>query len=194
MDAEPVARLGGVVHMKLCDKIVGRLAGAVGMVGTVGIFLIMLLIVLDVFLRFTFNSPIMGSYELVERGMFCAIFASFAYAQTEKAHIRIELLVGKFPEKLHMLFDFFFGILSTGTAALIAYAAVLQAQTAFSSSYTTSVLIISLYPFYWVEFVCMLVFAIALLYDSVKNMIAIFNKQVAENVKAGWNISNENLS
>jgi TRAP-type C4-dicarboxylate transport system permease small subunit len=180
--------------MNLCDKVISRLAGGAGIVSCVGIFFIMIFIVLDVFLRFTFNSPIMGSYELVERGMFCAIFASFAYAQTEKAHIRIDLLLGKFPEKLHMFFDFFLGILSTGTAAIIAYAAVLQAQTAFSSSYTTSVLKISLYPFYWLEFACMSAFAITLLNDSVKNLIAIFNKQVAADVKASWNISNENLS
>ncbi|MDR3299908.1 MAG: TRAP transporter small permease [Candidatus Accumulibacter sp.] len=178
--------------MKSCDKIIGQLAGAAGMAASVGIFFLMIFIVLDVFLRFTFNSPIMGSYELVERGMFCAIFASFAYAQTEKAHIRIDFLVGKLPEKPHLFFDFFFGILSTGTAAVIAYAAVLQAQTAFASHYTTSVLRLSLYPFYWVEFVCMLVFAITLLYDSVKNAIAIFNPRVAREVKAGWSVSSEN--
>jgi TRAP-type C4-dicarboxylate transport system permease small subunit len=176
--------------MKFCDKIIGRLASVLGAVSIAGIFFLMILIVLDVFLRFVFNSPIQGSYELVERGMFCAIFASFAYAQTEKAHIRIDLLVGKFPEKLHLLFDFFFGILSTGAVAVIAYAAVLQAQTAFSSKYTTSVLEISLYPFYWVEFACMFMFAVTLLYDTVKNLIALFNKQVAEDVKAGWSISN----
>ncbi|GHU06852.1 hypothetical protein FACS1894158_14340 [Betaproteobacteria bacterium] len=180
--------------MKSCDKIIGRLGSALGVVSVAGIFFIMILIVLDVFLRFVFNSPIQGSYEIVERGMFCAVFASFAYAQTEKAHIRIDLLLGKFPEKLHLLFDFFFGVLSSGAAAVIAYAAVLQAQTAFSSNYTTSVLKISLYPFYWLEFVCMFLFAVTLLYDSLKNLIAIFNQQVAENVKAGWSITNENLS
>jgi TRAP-type C4-dicarboxylate transport system permease small subunit len=180
--------------MKLCDKIIGRLASALGWISAAGIFAIMILIVLDVFLRFVFNNPISGSYELVERGMFCAIFASFAYAQTEKAHIRIDLLVGKFPEKLHMLFDFIFGVLSTAAVTAIAYAAVLQAQTALSSSYTTSVLKLSLYPFYWLEFACMLLFAITLLYDSLKNLVAMFSTQVAEDVRAAWSISNENLS
>jgi TRAP-type C4-dicarboxylate transport system permease small subunit len=163
--------------MKLCDEIIGRLAGAVSVVSFVGVFFIMILIVSDVLLRFAFNSPILGSYEIVERSMFCAIFASFAYAQTEKAHIRIDFLVGKFPERLHMFFDFLFGFLSASVVAAIAYAAVLQAQTALSSNYTTSVLLLPLYPFYWVEFVCMLVFAITLLYDALKNLIAIFNRR-----------------
>jgi TRAP-type C4-dicarboxylate transport system permease small subunit len=99
-----------------------------------------------------------------------------------------------FPEKLHMFADFILLASSTGIAAVIAYGAVLQAQTSMSSNYITSVLNIPLYPFYWLEFVCMLVFAVTLLYDGVKNLIAMFDKRVAEEVKAGWSISNESLS
>jgi TRAP-type C4-dicarboxylate transport system permease small subunit len=176
------------------DKIIGRLSSVMGAVSIAGVFIIMMIIVVDVFLRFLLNSPIQGSYEIVERCMFCTIFATFAYAQTEKAHIRIDLVVGMFPEKLHMFADFIFLALSAGIVSAIAYAAILQAQTSMSSNYITSVLSIPLYPFYWLEFVCMLVFAVTLLYDALKNLIAIFDRQVAVNVKAGWSVSNVDLS
>ena len=93
----------------------------------------------------------------------------------EKAHIRIDLVVGMFPEKLHMFADFILLASSTGIAAIIAYAAVLQARTSMSSNYITSVLGIPLYPFYWLEFICMLVFAITLLHDALKNLLALFD-------------------
>jgi TRAP-type C4-dicarboxylate transport system permease small subunit len=179
--------------MKSCDKIIGRLSGAMGAVSIAGVFIIMMVIVVDVFLRFLFNNPIQGSYEIVERCMFCTIFATFAYAQTEKAHIRIDLVVGMFPEKLHMFADFIFLALSASIAAAISYAAVLQAGTSMSSNYITSVLSIPLYPFYWLEFVCMLVFAVTLLYDAVKSLVAMFDERVAESVKAGWSTTNLDL-
>ena len=180
--------------MKFCDKIIGELSSFMGVVSIAGVFIIMMIIVVDVALRFLLNSPIQGSYEIVERCMFCTIFATFAYAQTEKAHIRIDLVVGMFPEKLHMFADFILLASSTGIAAIIAYGAVLQARTSMSSNYITSVLNIPLYPFYWLEFVCMLVFAVTLLYDSVKNPIAMFDDRVAKEVKARWSLSNENPS
>lgn len=172
----------------------GRVMDVFGWISLAGAFFIMMLIVVDVFLRFSLNAPILGSYEIVERAMFCVIFASFAYAQTEKAHIRIDLLVGLFPEKLHLFVDFILLLLSAFMAAAIAYAAYLQSHTALSSGYTTSVLKIALYPFYWVECACMVAFAVTLLYDAAKNLIALFDKQTAEDVKAGWSTSDVNLS
>lgn len=172
--------------MKKIEAAIERITGVISLISYIGFFFIMVFTVLDVLLRHMLSSPILGSYEIVERSVFCAVFASFAYAQTQKAHINITMLVDFFPVKLKMLSIFVTELLSAITALLIAYAAVRQANTAFASNYTTAVLYIRLYPFYWIEFICMFVFAITLFYNSAKHLVAIFNKNIMQNIVEGY--------
>jgi TRAP-type C4-dicarboxylate transport system permease small subunit len=166
------------------EELLGKLTTALSLVSYVGFFGIMALIVVDVFLRYAFSRPILGSYEIVERAVFCAIFGSFAYAQTQKSHINISMLVDLFPVKLKMFCLFATGLLSFTAAMLIAYAATILAGRALASNYTTAVLKISLYPFYWIEFLCMAVFGIVLLFDAIKYLLAIFNEDILKSVNS----------
>lgn len=169
--------------MKKIEQFIGKITGAVSVISYVGFFFIMVFTVLDVILRHALSSPILGSYEIVERAMFCAVFASFAYAQTQKAHINITMLIDLFPDKVTMFFRFVTELLAAVPAILIAYAATRQANTAFASNYTTAVLHIPLYPFYWVEFLCMSVFAVTLLFSAMKFLLAIFNEDILQEIK-----------
>jgi len=60
------------------------------------------------------------------------------------------------------------------------YAAQMQARVAFSSHYTSSVLLMPLWPFYWIEVLGMFVLGIAFLFYVAENAVAIFNKEQAE--------------
>ena len=171
--------------MKNIEAFIGRITGVISVISYIGFFFIMIFTVLDVLLRYALSSPILGSYEIVERSVFCAVFASFAYAQTQRAHINITMLVDFFPARLKMFSYFVTELMSAVTALLIAYAAMRQANTAFASDYTTAVLYIKLYPFYWIEFLCMLVFAATLLYSSLKSLVAIFNKNIMQEILEG---------
>jgi len=168
--------------MRKIEEVIGKLTGAISIISYIGFFFIMLFTVADVVLRFALSSPILGSYEIVERAMFCSVFASFAYAQSQKAHINITMLIDLFPVKLKLFCLSLTGMLSTCAAVFIAYAATKQANTAWAASYATSVLSIPLYPFYWTEFLCMLAFAATLLYDAIKYFFAIFNEDIARRV------------
>ena len=163
-----------------------RLAAVVSLVSYGGFFVIMLLIVLDVFLRYAFNSPILGSYEIIERIIFCAVFASFAYAQTQKAHIHITMVLSMLHRKLRFLCTTFTGLLSAALALFVAYAAIRQGRVAQASHYTTSVLLIALYPFYWVEAAAMGVFFLTLLFDALKNFVAVFDDDTAREIQSTW--------
>jgi len=160
--------------------------GVVSLVSYVGFTLIMLITVVDVFARFMFNDPIMGSYEIIERTVFCAVFASFAYAQRQKAHIHITMLTMMFPRKLQFLCYALTGLLSSAIAIFMAYAAFVQGRTALNSNYVTGVLSIPLYPFYWVEGVTLGAFAVTLLFDAIKSFIALVDDDTAKEVQAMW--------
>lgn len=66
-----------------------------------GIILIalMLLTVSDVFLRFFFKKPIIGIHEITASMMICIGFLGLAWAALTDRHIKVDLLVSKFPPR-----------------------------------------------------------------------------------------------
>lgn len=172
--------------MKRLEKIVKRISGGLSIVSIIGFLFIMLITVCDILIRYISNGSILGVYEIVERVMICAVFASFAYAQTEHAHVQISLVVAKYPAKMQSVMLTLNYLLSAAASILVAYAAIRQAGVAFNSQYTTGILHIPLYPFYWVEVVSVAVLCIAFLFDMVRSICALFNPEIAEEIKAEW--------
>lgn len=74
------------------------------------IFLLMVLGVAQIVGRTIFNAPINGYIDLVELSMACMAFLGAAYCQRLGAHIRMELLVGRFHGRTLWFFEIF-GIL-----------------------------------------------------------------------------------
>ncbi len=167
-------------------KIVDKATFLVSLISYGGVVAIMLLNVFDVFMTKLLNKPISGAYEITECLLLCTVIASFAYAQSKKSHINMTILINIFPKILRFLVFGIMGLLSTGTAAVVGYAAVLQAQSAIDKGAITSVLSIPMYPFYYVEAAAMFVFALVLLYDTILAFMAIFNKKYAEIVTSSW--------
>ena len=167
-------------------KIVDRVTFLMSLISYGGVVAIMLLNVTDVLMTKLLIMPISGAYEITECLLLCTVMASFAYAQSKKAHINMTILVRVFPKALRFLVFGLMGLLSTGTASVVGYAAIMQALSAISKGTMTSVLGIPMYPFYYVEAAAMFVFAVALLYDTVLAYMAIFNKKYEEIVTASW--------
>jgi TRAP-type C4-dicarboxylate transport system permease small subunit len=172
--------------MNKLGKIVDKATFIVSLISYGGVVAIMLLNVIDVLMTKLLTKPISGAYEITECLLLCTVMASFAYAQSKKAHINMTILVRVFPKTLRFLVFGLMGLLSTGTATAVGYAAILQALSAIDKGTMTSVLGIPMYPFYYIEAAVMLVFALALLYDTVLAFMAIFSKKYQEIVTASW--------
>ena len=54
----------------------------------------------DVVGRYFFNRPILGTWELVGMMLVFAGTWGFAYAQVMKAHIRVDIVLNKFPPRI----------------------------------------------------------------------------------------------
>ncbi len=171
--------------MKIGD-IVKKITFLMSLVSYGGVVAIMLLNVLDVFMSKTLNRSITGAYEITEVLLLCTIMASFAYGQTKKAHINITLFIKHLPGAIRLIIFGIMGFLSAGTAAVVGYAAILQAQSAITKGSATGVLMIPMYPFYYVEAAAMFIFAIALLYDTLLSFAAIFIKKYEKAVTSSW--------
>jgi TRAP-type C4-dicarboxylate transport system permease small subunit len=52
----------------------------------------------DVLGRYAFNSPILGSQELMQVGMASLVMLGWAYTQKEDGHIKVDLFLNMFPK------------------------------------------------------------------------------------------------
>lgn len=172
--------------MTRIGKMVSRITFVVSLISYAGVLAIMLLNVADVFMTKAFVKPVTGAYEITEVLLLCTVMASFAYAQSQRSHINITMFLKRFPRALKLSIYGLMGLISAGVAGAVAYAAVQQAASAIDRGAATSVLLIPLYPFYYVEAVAMAIFAVVLLYDAVLSFAAIFNSRYEEIVTSDW--------
>ena len=109
--------------------------------------MMMLLITMDVFLRYSFNRPLKGSFELVEFMMAVVICLGMAYTGVQKGHVAVELVVSRFSPRVQALIDSFNWLVSMGLFLLISWKAVAQARVVGLSGLASSVLHVPVFPF-----------------------------------------------
>ena len=171
--------------MRVLDRIYALLSKAAAVISWVSYTAVTaaaLLTVADVIMRKLFASSIFGAYELMELLMSCTVFASFAYTQTKKGHIRVSMFIKKMSRVPAMVIYSLNEVLSFAIAAAVTYAAYRQIAYSVGKGLVTANLFIPLYPFYIVECVCMGLFAVLLLCDAAYSIIGIFNRDVSDRV------------
>jgi len=118
----------------------------------------MLLTAADVCLRYVFNSPVTGSFELVEFMMALIVPFSIVFCARERAHIHVDILLEHLPEGARSFFIFLGNILSLFLFVLITWQACIYIIEQYQSKLTSAVLYIPVYPF-----ICALAVAFAIL-------------------------------
>lgn len=171
--------------VKNLSRHIGMFTKGVGWISFICVIAMMLMNVIDVAMGL-FNSRFVGAYELTQRLLMCAVFTSFAYGQSKKAHINMTILIAMLPRALRFTLFTLMSVLSIVAAGAMTYAAGVQTSVAIMQGYMTEVLYIPLYPFYIVETVAMAIFTLTIIYDTVIYAIAIFRDDFAKMVQAEW--------
>jgi len=78
------------------DRAMRPIEDSINMLAAFAIFALMILGSAQIVLRSVFNSPIAGYIDLVELSMASMAFLGAAYCQRLGAHIRMEILIGRF--------------------------------------------------------------------------------------------------
>ncbi len=159
---------------------------AVGYFSFICVIAMMLLNVGDVALNKVANKNILGAYEITQRLLMCAVFASFAYAQSKKAHINMTIIIEKFPRAIRFIVFTLMSVLSVLASGAMTWAAYLQTMDCVAKGYVTEVLYIPLWPFYVVEIIAMAIFTITIIYDTILYAIAIKRDDYAEMIQKDW--------
>jgi TRAP-type C4-dicarboxylate transport system permease small subunit len=157
------------------ENILNRIVTAAGMGSTVLLGIMMMLTVFDVVLRYVFDRPIPGGMELTEYLMVCVGTLGLAWCALQGAHIKVELIVSKFPPRLQKVMDSFNYILLIAVSGLIASQTFVRAGTVRELGVASAMLDVPQYPFVLVSsFSYLLLFltAIVLMIHAISSLIS----------------------
>ena len=137
----------------------------------------MLLTVADVCGRYLFSRPIKGTWELVGFLLVAAGSLGLGYCQVKKAHIRVDFLLQRFPEKVRAIVTVLANFLGFAAFSLLCWRCVLYAQYYISATgNATDTLHIPLFPFVLVLAVGTGMLALVLLFDLVRSIAKVKSK------------------
>ncbi len=109
--------------------------------------LMMFLTALDVGLRYAFNRPLAGAFELVEYMMAIMVPFSIVYCAHERGHVAVDFIMDRFPKKVRTAADIITTFITLVFIVVIAWQNVLYFFEVKGSGLTSSVLLIPTYPF-----------------------------------------------
>ena len=116
-------------------------------IGMVSLAAMMFLTAADVVLRYFFNKPITGDYELVQFMLAITVALGLAYCGLEKGHVTIDVVTSRLPRRARAIIDSFVGLLGILTAAITTWQACFYIITLHDSQVLSTVLLIPVYPF-----------------------------------------------
>jgi len=131
---------------------------------------VVLLIVVDVTGRYVLRMPVRGSVELVEVMMIIIIFGGMAATALAKGHVRVDVLIGRFPPTAQLVITACANLLTVGIVAIISWRNFAEGLYLESSHYVTLMLQLPLWTFAIVSSFFIGVFAIAFLVDFFESL------------------------
>jgi len=104
----------------------------------------------DVTLRYIFNRPILGSFEITEFMMAITVALGLAYCALQKAHVRSDVVVSRLPQWTQAALNSIASLAFLGLFILITWQSIYRAQAMIDTRLTSSVLYIPKFPFVFV--------------------------------------------
>jgi TRAP-type C4-dicarboxylate transport system permease small subunit len=127
--------------------------------------MMMFLMATDVVLRYIFNSPLPGAYELIEYMMAILVPFGIVYCAHQKSHVSVDLVIGRFTKRTQAILGSITSLLSLSLFLLVAWQSLRYITENFESNLTSAVLLIPMYPFIAVVAVGFSVLCLVLLID-----------------------------
>ena len=91
--------------MEKVEKIIRRIIEFSGILAVFVLVTMMILTVIDVFLRYCFSRPIVGSQELIVLLMVCVVFLGLGWCTLNKNHIKVDIIESILSRKSRIFLD-----------------------------------------------------------------------------------------
>ncbi|MEL7564357.1 MAG: TRAP transporter small permease [Dehalobacterium sp.] len=148
------------------------------------LMLMMLLIIADIFMRNVLNSPILGSFELVEYMMAVVIFFFFPNGQVRKGNISVDMFINKMPDRVRSFFLSINYLICTVIFFLMSKKTMEETIESFTRADLSATLSIPHWPFVLAATIGMFMLTLVLLID----FISYLNQFIKGNRQTGGEI------
>jgi TRAP-type C4-dicarboxylate transport system permease small subunit len=139
------------------EKAISGLATRVSYIGQAVLMVMVLLVVVDIILRRFFNSPLPWSLEVIQVMLVVVVFFSVAYCGVQKAHVSIDVLTSRLPQKARTIVSILIHILGITILIYMAWGGTISAIARLHDNRVTGILPVPIYPFaFVVAFGCLL--------------------------------------
>jgi TRAP-type C4-dicarboxylate transport system permease small subunit len=144
-------------------------------IGATMLALMMFLTASDVALRYLFNRPLSGAFELVGYMMAILVPFSIAYCGQKNEHITVDLFLDRFSSKTKLIADIITTFFTMLFVIVISWQNVLYFFEVKDSGLTSSVLLIPEYPFIAPIAIAFATFALILLVRLIELISEVTN-------------------
>ena len=154
-------------------KVIRTVNRVLGYVASSFLILLMMITVIDVFLRYFFNSPITGTTEISQLMMIIIVFPALGWAAIDRAHIRVDLLIRQLPKRPSAVVNAITFLLALGVYFIITWRSFLESAVV---NRQTSLIHLPFAPFYWLMSVSLAIFCLAILALIIEEILKAVQK------------------
>jgi TRAP-type transport system small permease protein len=131
-------------------KVIDPIVRWVNNAGVIILAMMMLLTVADVTLRYFFNKPILGSFEITEFMMTMLAAFTIGYAAILKVHVNIDLVYTRLPERLQGMISIFTTLVCVVFFGLMSWRNIYQSSVLRQANAMSPALSIPEFPFMFI--------------------------------------------
>lgn len=126
--------------MNAIERVLRSISAFMNMIAGAGIFVVMVVVVLNIILRLLFNSPIDGTYEIVQYGILLAISLALADNELADGNVMVSFLLEKMKPRVANIFLIAMNIIALITMGFITFNQFRMVATKYANRAATSIL------------------------------------------------------
>jgi TRAP-type C4-dicarboxylate transport system permease small subunit len=168
--------MAGTYMFSTLKQLVGRVSYLAHVAGSIFLAGMMFFIATDVTLRYFFNRPILGGYEITQSLMGILVALALAHTGFQGGHITVDVLTTRLPEKMQIFLSIIILICCLCLVGLITWQNTLYVKVAFDSGYRTASLNIPYYPFIIVISIGFALYWLVLFVNFLESILKVFHK------------------
>ena len=116
----------------------------------------MLITCIDIFMRYVFSKPVIGTYDIVSFLAIITISFSLPYSMVKKTHVEVEIFFIHFSKKLQIIIEIFLHLLAIMLFLLLTWQSIVLAEDLKTANELAPTLQIPFYPLLYAMSVCFL--------------------------------------
>jgi len=152
---------------KVLNTVLERLASVFYGIGSGILAVLMLFTFVDVILRYFFNSPITGDYEISSFMMVLVIPSGLALTALQRKHIRVDVFTTLLPKRVQDGLSSFGYLITLGLLCFMIWQAAVYAKMIYEAGTKASSVPIPHWPFIIVLTIFLILFALVVFRDLI---------------------------